>query len=374
MSWRRLRTLMWREVVEIRRDPFRLMSAFVVPVVLLFVFGYGLSLDVLNVPYAVHDLDGTPASRAYVEGFAHIRQFNRKAPVYSDDELDRRMAAGEVKLVIELPPSFGRDLEAGRRPQAIFLVDGTMPFLADTVRGYARAIHLAWLDRRTRETAGAPPGPAPASLRVRYWYNQELQSRYAFVPGMIAAVLLISPAILTAVAVVREKEFGAITNLYATPVTPLEYLLGKQIPYALISMINVGLLAAMAVVLFGVPLKGDVLAFALGGILYTFAGTGLGLLISSFARTQVAAVVMTVILTLVPSFLYSGLLSPVATMPLATRLVAHAYPAMYFLNISVGVFTKDRPPAQLIPDFLALAAFVVVSTTLSLAFVRKQGP
>lgn len=372
MNLRRLWALIRRESLEIFRDPFRLGSAFVVPAVLMTVFSLGLTLDVENLSYVTFDRDRTPASRTYLEGFAHSRYFDDVGSVSSDAMLERKFAAGELRFAIEIPPRFGRDLAADRAPQAAYWIDGSMPFRAETIRGYVQAMNLEQAMRYMRETHGTETSFSPADLRVRFWFNQGLRSKYAFVPGILAMVLALSPAMLTAVAVVREKELGSITNLYATPTGRVEFLLGKQLPYVAVSMVNFLLLAALAVYGFEVPLKGDPFTLALGAVLYVFVTTGIGLLVSAFTRTQLAALLISLIVTVVPSFLYSGLLTPVSSLTGGAAWISRGFPATYFLNIAVGSFTKGLRFAQLWPNYAVLLGMMAALLCASVALLRKQ--
>ncbi len=372
MNPRRLWALVRRESLEVFRDPFRLGSALVVPAVLMTVFGLGLTLDVENLSYATLDRDRTPASRTYLEGFAYSRYFHDVGAVSSDAMLERKFAAGELRFAIEIPPLFGRDLAEGRTPQAAYWIDGSMPFRAETIRGYVQAMNLEQAMRYARETRGMEATFSPVDLRTRYWFNQDLQSKYAFVPGILAMVLALSPAMLTAVAVVREKELGSITNLYATPIGRVEFLLGKQLPYVAISMVNFGLLTAMTIYGFGVPLKGDFFALALGAALYVCVTTGIGLLVSTFTRTQLAALLISLIVTVVPSFLYSGLLTPVSSLVGGASWIARAFPATYFLDIAVGCFTKSLPARELWPSYAVLLGMMAALLCASIALLRKQ--
>lgn len=372
MSPSRLWALVRRETVEVLRDPFRLCSAIAVPAVLMTVFSLGLTLDVENLSYATFDRDRTPASRTYLEAFAHSRYFTHVGAVGSDAELERRFTAGELRFAIEIPPGFGRDLAAGRTPQVAYWIDGTMPFRAETIRGYVESINIGQTRRYVRETLGADVVVSSVDLRTRFWFNQDLRSKFAFVPGIVAIVLALSPAMLTAVAVVREKELGSITNLYATPTGRLEFLLGKQLPYVAISMVNFAILTAMTIYAFGVPLKGSLATLALGALLYVFATTGIGLLVSSFTRTQLAALLISIIVTIVPSFLYSGLLTPASSLAGGAAWIARGFPATYFLNIAVGCFTKDLSFGELWPNYLALSAMVAALLGASIALLRKQ--
>lgn len=372
MSLQRLWALIRRESLEVWRDPFRLCSALAVPAVLMTVFSLGLTLDVENLAYATFDRDRSPSSRTYLEGFAHSRYFTDVGSVSSDAELERRFAAGELRFAIEVPPNFGRDLISQRNPQVAYWIDGTMPFRAETIRGYVQAMNVDQARRYARENRGVDALYSSTDLRTRYWFNQDLRSKFAFIPGILAMVLALSPAMLTAVAVVREKELGSITNLYATPTGRIEFLLGKQIPYVAISMVNFGILTAMTIYGFGVPLKGDLLTLAFGAALYVFVTTGIGLLVSSFTRTQLAALLISLIVTVVPSFLYSGLMTPISSLVGGAAWVARGFPAAYFLNIAVGCFTKNLSFSDLWLNYAVLACMAIVVMTASIALLRKQ--
>jgi ribosome-dependent ATPase len=372
MSPARVAALVVLELTTLMRDPFRLTMVFAVPTILLLLFGYGLTLDVENLKLVALDRDRTPQSREYIEAFTHSRYFQNRGSVESDQALEYLFRAGEATVAVEIPAGFGRDLKAGYHSQVAIWIDGTSPFRAETARSYAEAMHLAILGRLAREARGEAVEIIPASIETRFWYNQSLESKYAFVPGIMAALLLVAPAMFTAIAVVREKELGSITNFRAAPTTRIEFLLGKQIPHAAISFLNFIVLSLLTVFLFGVPLTGSVAALAIGAFLYVLCATALGLLVSSVAKSQFAAILITTIVTLLPSFLYSGLMIPVSSLAGGAAVIARLYPAMYFLDIAVGVFTKGLGFAVLAPDYVALAAFLVVFIAAAAAFLPKQ--
>ncbi|WP_374515777.1 ribosome-associated ATPase/putative transporter RbbA [Niveibacterium sp.] len=371
-SLRRLLGYAYRETLELRRDPIRLTFALLGSVLLMFILGYGISMDVQDLRFAVLDRDQSPESRAYIESFAGSRYFIAQPPIADAAALDRRMASGELALAIEIPPAYGRDLRASRAPTLAFYVDGAMPFRGETIRGYAEGAHQTYLaDLITRKT-GITPSAMPADLEVRYRYNQDFKSLYAMVPAVIPLLLVFVPAILMALAVVREKELGSITNLYVTPVTRLEFLLGKQLPYIAVAMVSFVGLTLQAVWVFGVPIKGDLVALTFGALLYVTATTGIGLLMSTFTRTQIAALAATGILTMLPTVQFSGLTEPVSSLDGVGPWIGRFYPATYFLIISRGVFTKALGFAELAGQFAALAAFIPVLTLLCWALLAKQ--
>lgn len=370
-SPRRLIAYAFREMLEIRRDPIRLAFALFGTVLLMLIFGYGITMDVEKVAYAVLDRDDTTLSREYRQNIAGSRYFSESPPIRDYDDLEQRMRAGKIQLVLEIPPNFARDVKRGRSPKVGAWLDGAMPFRAETARGYVQGLHASWLDEFARRTGvrGAPP---LVNIEVRYRYNQDFKSIYAMVPSTIALLLVFIPAVLMAVGVVGEKEMGSITNLYATPVTRLEFLLGKQLPYAGIGVINFLILTGLAVFLFGVPLKGGFAPLAVGATLYVWATTALGLFMSSFAKTQIAAIFGTAIATTMPATQFSGMMTPVASLTGGAALMGTLFPTTYFINISVGAFTKALGFFDLIPDYLALAAFIPALIILSLIFLKKQ--
>ena len=370
-SLRRLLGYAYREALELRRDPIRLAFALLGSVLLMFVLGFGISLDVEGLRFAALDRDQSPESRAYVQNIAGSRYFIERPPIIDDADLDRRMMNGELALAIDIPGSFGRDLRRGHWPEIGVWVDGAMPFRGETVRGYMEGMHLQYVQQIIRETTGVETA-YPVNMVSRYRYNQDFKSIYAMVPAVIPILLIFIPAILMALGVVREKELGSITNLYVTPVTRLEFLLGKQLPYIAVALISFVLLVIQSQLMFHVPIKGSLPALSFGAFLYVITTTGFGLLISTFTSTQIAALFGTAILTILPTVSFSGLTTPVAALEGVSYWIGQFFPASYFLIISRGTFTKALGFADLIPQFVALAAFIPVLTLLSVALLRKQ--
>jgi ribosome-dependent ATPase len=361
-----------REAMELRRDPIRLAFALLGPLVLMIAMGYGISFDVERIRYAVLDLDRTPASRAYLEHFGASRYFHAEPPIRDDADLSRRLRGGKLTLAIEIPPGFGRDLKRGRHPEVAYWIDGAIPFRGDTIRGYVEGTHRHFLEALARSTGSDLPAQAPVEIETRFRYNQEFRSVYAMVPGIVMLLLIMIPATMTAVGVVREKELGSITNFYATPTTGLEFLLGKQLPYIGLAMLSYVSLLLMALLLFQVPLKGSLLGLSVGALLFVFSATALGLLMSSFMRTQIAAVFGTAIASVIPTILFSGMLSPVASLTGPARVMGYGFPSAWFHHVSIGSFTKGLGPLALAPDYLALAAFGVAFLALGRLLLRTR--
>jgi ribosome-dependent ATPase len=339
---------------------------------MMFVFGFGITTDVEDIRYASLDLDQTPESRAYLEAFAGSRYFLERPPLYTADQMKRRLEANAMSLAIEVPPSFGRDLRRSGRPEIAALVDGANPSRAETIKQYVTGVHGTFLRDPSQAIGGSHSGYHSADIQMRYLYNPTFESIYAIVPSVPAILLVLIPAILMAVSVVREKELGSITNFYVTPTTRLEFLLGKQLPYIVIGMINYAMLVLMSIFVFGVPLKGSALTLTLCALLYVTVTTGIGLLISTFTSSQVAAVFITAIVTILPTTQFSGLLQPVSTLEGGARVMGALWPTTYFMHASVGAFTKGLSARLLAGDAIVLACFIPVLMALATLALRRQ--
>jgi ribosome-dependent ATPase len=370
-SLQRLFACTIRETLELLRDPIRVGFAVFGTAFLMLVFGFGISTDVNSLTFAVLDHDHSHESRAYLEELRGSSYFIEKPPLTDYADLEKRLADGNIDCAIEIPPGFGRDIARGRPAWVAAWVDGARPFIAQTVRGYLQAMHQLYLSDPII-TTNQPPPPPPADIEIRFKYNQNFDSIYAMVPATMSMELALFPAILMALAVVREKELGSITNLYVTPVTRLEFLLGKQLPYIAVALINFGLMFLMALFVFAVPLKGSFLTLLLGVVVYVTATTAYGMLISAFARTQIAALFGTAILTVLPATMFAGMTVPVSSLTGMAQIMGRLFPMTYFLPISVGTFTKGLGFADLGTKIIALAIFVPALTALSLLLLRKQ--
>ena len=371
-SLRRLLAYAYREALELKRDTIRLSFALLGSVLLMFVLGNGISMDVENLRFAVLDRDQSPESRAYIQNMAGSRYFQQQAPLHSEQELEQRMRSGELTVALEIPPQFGHHLRVNRQPEIAAWIDGALPYRGETALGYVQGLHQQYLLDLITETTGTTPQLLPTDLALRYRYNQDFRSIYAMVPAVFSLLLVFIPAILMALGVVREKELGSITNLYVTPVTRLEFLLGKQLPYIVVSMVSYFCLLLQAVWLFEVPVKGSLFTLTLGALLYVTTTTGVGLVISTFTRTQIAALFGTAILTMLPTVQFSGLTTPVGSLTGMAYGIGQCFPATYFLIISRGVFTKALGFYDLLGPLLALSAFIPVLTLLSFALLPKQ--
>ena len=365
-----------RETMELLRDPIRLAFAFLGPVIMMFAMGYGITFDVENLKYAAFDQDQTPASRRLLESFSGSHYFAERPPIGSMAELDQRMRSGELAVAIEIPSGFGRALASQHAPDIAFWIDGAMPFRGETAKGYVNGLVLRYM----QDLAVERFGPNPVSnvyvgrinIENRFRYNQGFKSVFSMVPSVIVIMLVLIPAIMATIGVVREVETGSIANFRSTPISKFEFLLGKQFPYVVVGMLAFILLVLMAYVVFHVPVKGSFGALALGALLYVFSTCGFGQLISTFAKTQVAAVFATTVISVIPTVNFSGLLVPVSSLTGQGRLIGLMFPMAWFQPISVGTFTKGLDFSDLWLNALVLAAFAIVYFIAALIFLRKQ--
>ena len=370
-----------REAVEIMRDPVRIAFALLSPILLMFAFGYGISFDVEHLRFAVFDQSQSVESREFLESFDGSRFWSRQPDITAPDQIQTRLRSGELKFAIEIPPLYGSDLLRERRPEIGIWINGDMPNRAETTRTYLGGLtldYLAKLAARHFGSASALPSTGtelsalPVNMETRFRYNQSLKSVYSMVPSVIMMMLILIPAIMTALGVVREVETGSIANFRSTPLTSLEFLLGKQVPYLVIGLISFATLIVLALFVFVVPVTGSWLALIVGAVVYLGAATAFGLVVSTLTRTQVAAVFATAIIALIPTSQFSGLLVPVSSLSGAGRALGLAFPASWFQQISMGTFNKALGFSDLWVNHLMLAAFVLVFITAASLILRKQ--
>ncbi len=368
---RRLLSYASRETLELIRDPIRLTMSFLGSMVLMVVIGYGITMDVDDLSYAVFDRDQTSTSLNYRNALSGSRYFNEQPAITSYADMDRRMKSGELSLAVEIPPEFSQKLHKGEQVEIGAWIDGSMPSRAETIEGYVTGIHLKWLLQQASQ-ASQVQSTSNINIESRYLYNPDVRSLVAIVPAVMPMLLLMIPALLTSLAVVREKELGSIINLYVTPVTRIEFLLGKQLPYIATSFVSFLLLVAMAVWLFDIPLKGDMLVLCFITLLFVTFSTSFGLLASVFTNSQIAAILLTTIGTMVPAVQFAGMITPVSALEGAGRVIGELHPISYFLTASRGIFSKGLGFGTL--DFAVFAIAISIPVTLWLATVllRKQ--
>ncbi len=370
-SLQRMFSYLWRETLELQRDPVRATLALGGSLLLMFVIGFGITMDVEDLSYAVLDRDQTTLSQSYTLNLAGSRYFTEHAPIVDYDDLDRRMRSGELSLAIEIPPGFSRDVLRGQNVQIGAWLDGAMPQRAETVQGYVQGMHQHWLLAQASERGGASAA-GNASVETRFRYNPDVKSLPAMVPAVIPLLLLMLPAMLTALAVVREKETGSITNLYVTPVTRIEFLLGKQLPYVGLAMVNFLLMSLLAVTVFGVPVTGSFFTLSLAALIFSFAATGMGLLASAVTRSQIAAMFFAMIGTLIPATQFAGLIDPVSSLEGSSKFIGEIYPATHMISISRGVFSKALGLADVTGPLWAMLLSVPVILGAAVLLLKKQ--
>lgn len=364
--WRRMLAVAQRESTELVRDPLRAVMALFGCLLLLLVMGYGITMDVEQLKVAVLDQDQSQRSQDYIQQLQGSRYFSMHSPAHNEAQLQQWMQQGDIALALQIPPDFGRRMDAGKPVQIGGWLDGSMPKRAETMRGYAQGLHQHWLAQWQ--------GSAAARLLVetRYRYNPDVRSLIAMVPAVIPLLLLMIPAVLTALSVVREKELGSMLNLYVTPVTRTEFLLGKQLPYIVIAELSFILMLLTAVVVFAVPITGSLLFYLGCGLLFSAFSTGFGLLASAFTRSQIAAIVVAVLGTMLPAVQFAGMIDPVSSLEGVSRVLGELHPASHFLTISRGVFSKGLGYDALAVDFWALVASVPVVAALAIMLLPKQ--
>lgn len=381
MKLARVRTIACKEWREILRDRLFFTTAFVVPLLIMLVLGYGLSLDVENIPFAVVDHDRSALSRDYVHRFSDSRYFDFRGYATSERALDPLLADSRIRLALIIPERFQERLLADRPVAVQALIDGIFPFRAQTTKGYLSAINgqlnRELLSDYLARTRGLTPERAaelisPVRLQQRYLYNQAIESDWSMASGLLTLVLMVSPAFLTALGVVREKESGSIYNIYASTVSRGEFILGKLTPYVGVSAFNILIVWWVATEAFGAPFKGDPLFFFLASLIYVVCTAGIGLLVSILVRTQVAAVLVTMVITFIPAMLYSGLLVPLESMGPAARSEAYLFPPVYFLQIAWGSFLKGLGIDALWFQVAVLAGYAALLWTLGLFAFSKR--
>ncbi|MBI0154033.1 ribosome-associated ATPase/putative transporter RbbA [Gilliamella sp. W8128] len=371
-SLTRLIGCLWRETLELSRDPLRALLALLGSAILMLVMGYGITMDVEDLNFAVLDRDQTITSQNYITNLSGSkRYFIEKPPITDYDDMDHRMRSNEIALAIEIPPNFGRDIQRGDPVNIGIWIDGAMPLRADTIKGYVQGMHLSWLSDKIKTTTGTASSSL-ANIETRYRYNPDIKSLQAMVPAVIPILLLMIPSMLAALSVVREKEMGSIINLYVTPVTRTEFLLGKQVPYIVISMLSFLLLLLMAVTIFGVPIKGSLLTLCLAGLAYCIIATGFGLLASTVTRSQIAVIFLTCVGTMLPAIQFSGLLNPVASLEGSGRYIGEVYPTTHMLIIARGVFNKALGFFDLHNSIFTLLITIPIILGASIFLLKKQ--
>jgi ribosome-dependent ATPase len=362
----------WRETLELSRDPLRAVLALLGSAILMLIIGYGITMDVEGLKFAVLDRDKSLLSQNYTLNLSgSANYFIEQAPLTNYQEMDLRMRRGDIALAIEIPPNFGRDVARGDAVNIAIWLDGAMPLRADTIKGYVQGMHLAWLTEQAKAKLGVN-GSRLANIETRYRYNPDVKSLPAMVPAVIPILLLMIPAMLAALSIVREKEMGSIINLYVTPVSRAEFLLGKQIPYICLSMTSFFIMLLITFTIFKVPIKGSFLTLCLAAFSYCIIATGMGLLASTVTRSQIAVIFLTCVGTLVPAIQFCGLINPVTALEGMGHYIGQIYPTTHMLIISRGVFNKALNYTDLHASLLALLITIPIILGTSIWLLKKQ--
>jgi ABC-2 type transport system permease protein len=365
----RLLAVARKEVLHIRRDKRSLLLAFVVPVLLLVLFGYAITWDVRDIATAVLDRDGSSRSRELVDAFRASGYFRITTTLEREADVDRLMDAGQVRVALVVPVGFARDLDAGRQAPVQVIVDGSDANTATIALGYARGVVQSFSERvLLRDTVAAPP----VETRTRIWYNEELVSRNMIVPGLVAVIMMIIAAMLSSLTIAREWERGTMEQLASTPVTRTEVVLGKLLPYAVIGFADVVLVSVTGVILFGVPFRGSAPLLAALSLAFLTGALGLGIFISAVARSQLLATQMAMIFTFLPGFLLSGFMFSVNALPQPLRAITYLVPARYFLVVTRGVFLKGVGVEALWTQGLFMIAFAAAGIAAATRVFRKE--
>ena len=370
----RLARMLIKEFIQVFRNPRMRAVVFVMPVVQVLIIGYAVNTDVRHVPLAVYDLDRTPASRDLLARFEGSGCFDVVRRIQTEPEIQAVLDAGEAKTVLRINRGFAEDLDGGRTALAQLLLDGSDSNTASIILGYAARIaadfNRSLIEQRFAKSAGLRLEADPVALAWRAWFNPNLESRNFFVPGVLAMLVAVVSIILSSMAIVREREIGTMEQIMVTPIGRLEFILGKTIPFALIGFLDVALITVIAVFWFQVPLLGNPLFLFLGTGLYLLSTLGVGLYISTVSATQQQAM-MTAFFFMLPAFMLSGFVYPIANMPKVVQWFTYLNPLRYYLVIIRGVFLKGLGLAVLWPQLLALAILGATMLLLAAGRFRK---
>ncbi|MBW7950061.1 MAG: ABC transporter permease [Pseudorhodoplanes sp.] len=363
MMLARIIAVIEKEMKDIIRDPITVGVALLMPLVMLFLFGYAITLDIDNVRMGVLDQDRSPASRALVDRFVQSGYFRLATAYVSDRDVEDGLQQNRVRLVLVVPPRFGEIISRGESAPVQALIDGTYSVTANLIAGYAQSIISGFKFDAL---------PQRISVEVRVWYNPALRSVTYVVPGLFGVILMAFPPLLTALAITREKETGSIQQILASPLRPAEFLAGKLIPYGVIAFLQIVMVIVVGFIWFDVPMRGSLGLLAAAGLVYVFCTVGIGLLVSTVTKSQLVAMLLALIITMMPSFLFSGFLFPIFTMPYLLQLYSRVFPAQYFIDLSRGIVLKGAALPELWPSVLLLLAYTIAIFALAVWRFRKK--
>jgi drug efflux transport system permease protein len=365
----RLWAIARKEAIQLRRDARSLGLAFVLPVIMLILFGYAITTDVEHITTAIVDRDHTPESRALTSAFSESNYFMVKATPQTDVGVEELIDLAKVRVVIVIPERFSADLKSGRAAPVELLLDGSDAKTANVARGYADAIARTYSQNATIMPRR---GPAPVVAEGRVWYNETLDSASMIVPGLIAVIMSIISAMLTSLTVSREWERGTMEQLAATPVSRTEVILGKLVPYLVIGLIDVAIAVLLGIFVFDVPFRGNLLTFTLGTVVFLIGVLGLGTLLSTGLKSQLLASQAAIFATYLPALLFSGFMYTISNMPTALQWISRIVPARYYVSFTRGVFLKGNGLDVLWPAIFGLAIYACITIAMSVKNFKKE--
>ena len=369
ISATRLRAIARKEVIQLRRDTRSMILAFLLPVLLLVLFGYAIKWDIENIQTAIVDDDRTARSRSLIESLFSSGYFSLSGYLGSSEEIAPLLEAGGAQIVLVIPRGFSADLDAGRTAQVQAILDGSDANTATITLAYAQKVIMTYGSRILLRGAAYTP---PITAETRVWYNEDLKSRNMIVPGLVAVIMMIIAAILTSLTIAREWERGTMEQLAATPVSRVEVVLGKLLPYVAIGMIDVVVTSVLGIVLFGVPLRGSPFLLLILSFAFLVGALGLGIFISAVTRSQMLATQVAMVATFLPAYLLSGFMFAISSMPKALQIITLFVPARYFLVVTRGIFLKGVGADVLFVQGLSMIAFAIIGLFLSVRGFRKE--
>lgn len=366
-----------KETREILRDPYTLGIALALPLVMLFLFAYGVNTDVRNIQLVVLDFDQSAASREYSRAFTNSDYFRLVASVENYDQIADLLDRDQADVALVIPPGFEKTLSGGGQPEVQTILDGSYTPFAQVAQSYVEAINAAYNGRILAEYVESRTGQSPdrhvaLTVASRVLYNPGLKSVNSIVPALFGVILMAFPPLLSALAIVREKERGSIQQVFISPIRPVELILGKLIPYGVIAFIEMMIVLAGGIFWFGVPFRGSLLLFIAASALYVLTTVGIGLLVSTLTRSQVTAMLFAIVLTIMPSMLFSGFIFPVHTMPAAMQAYANSFPTRYFVDLSRAIVLKGQGLADSLPAMTFLAGYAAVLVAISALRFKKR--
>jgi drug efflux transport system permease protein len=361
-----------KEFRQIRRDQRTLTILLFVPAFFLLVYGYALSFDIRNIPLAVQDNDRSSASREAISAFVNSGYFDLVATVSSEADIDRLLDEGAARAVLVIPARFGRDARTGHPTSLQLIVNGDNANTATTVVGYGLGLISAISGRYEVEARLASRTGPLLTVEPRVWYNPELRSTIFLVPGLIAYIAMLTAVVSTALSIVREKEVGTMEQVRMSPIGPLAYVIGKTVPYFLVSLASAMAIVGAAMLLFDVPMRGSWLSLVLSVSLFLVGALAVGVLISTLAETQQVAFQLAVLTSYMPTLMLSGFIFPISSMPTALQVVTYAVPARYFLTVLRGIVLKGVSALEYWQDLAALMLYATVMLGLSSLRLRRE--